>query len=245
MPYIDAWGRTESSGSLPERAFNNFLNPSYVSKETVTATDRELQRLKDAGQDGVFPQRVRQSEKVDGKYLSQAEYEKYARTTGQTSYDMVSSLIDSPAYQAMDDEEKANAVELAYRYARAVGKEAVSDYEPEAWISLARAAKKELGLSAAEYLMLYQKHGSAVNSDDIRSAYNAGISPYDFLDYKFGTKGIEADKDKNGESISGSKKKKIVSEIDSQDLTAKEKDFLYLMEGYSGKELRSMPWNRR
>ncbi|MFR1051077.1 MAG: hypothetical protein ACLSE7_05075 [Lachnospirales bacterium] len=98
MPYIDAWGRTESGGSLPERAFNNFLNPSYVSKETVTAADRELQRLKDAGQDGVFPQRVRQSEKVDGKYLSQAEYEKYARTTGQTSYDMVSSLIDSPAY---------------------------------------------------------------------------------------------------------------------------------------------------
>lgn len=66
MPYIDAWGRTESSGSLPERAFNNFPNPSYVSKETVTAADRELQRLKDAGQDGVFPQRVSQSEKVDG-----------------------------------------------------------------------------------------------------------------------------------------------------------------------------------
>lgn len=66
MPYIDAWGRTESSGSLPERAFNNFPNPSYVSKETVTAADRELQRLKDAGQDGVFPQRVSQSEKEDG-----------------------------------------------------------------------------------------------------------------------------------------------------------------------------------
>ena len=66
MPYIDAWGRTERSGSLPERAFNNFPNPSYVSKETVTAADRELQRLKDAGQDGVFPQRVSQSEKVDG-----------------------------------------------------------------------------------------------------------------------------------------------------------------------------------
>ena len=32
----------------------------------MTAADRELQRLKDAGQDGVFPQRVSQSEKVDG-----------------------------------------------------------------------------------------------------------------------------------------------------------------------------------
>ncbi len=194
MPYIDAWGRTESNGSPAERAFNSFLNPSYVSKENVTAADRELQRLKDAGQDGVFPQRVSQSEKVDGKYLSQAQYEKYARTTGQTSYDMVSSLIDSPAYQAMDDEEKANAVELAYRYARAVGKEAVSDYEPEAWISLARAAKKELGLSAAEYLMLYQEYGGALtNGDKVRKAYQSGLEPEKYLEYASGKNSYNAD----------------------------------------------------
>ena len=30
IPYIDAWGRTESNGGPFERAFNNFLNPAYT-----------------------------------------------------------------------------------------------------------------------------------------------------------------------------------------------------------------------
>ena len=187
MPYIDAWGRTESNGTLPERAFNNFLNPSYVSAERETAADRELQRLKDAGHDGVFPQRVSQSEKPGGEYLTQDQYETYAKTVGTTSYDMVSDLISTPEYKAMSDEEKANAVELAYRYAKAVGKEAVSDYEPDAWISLARAAKKELGLSEAEYLMLYQEYGGAlVNGDKVRQAYQSGMEPDKYLEYASG-----------------------------------------------------------
>lgn len=244
MPYIDAWGRTESNGTLPERAFNNFLNPSYVSAERETAADRELQRLKDAGHDGVFPQRVSQSEKPGGEYLTQDQYETYAKTVGTTSYDMVSDLISTPEYKAMSDEEKADAVELAYRYAKAVGKEAVSDYEPDAWISLARAAKKELGLSEAEYLMLYQEYGGAANEDGIREAYQAGIEPEEYLGYRQSTEGLKADKDASGKSVSGSKKEKIIQAIQGTGLSAAEKDWLYRSAGYAESGLSGTPWHR-
>ena len=30
IPYIDAWGRAESTGGLAENAFNNLINPSYT-----------------------------------------------------------------------------------------------------------------------------------------------------------------------------------------------------------------------
>ena len=40
IPYIDAWGRTESTGSTAARAFDNFLNPAYRS--TIEESPMEL-----------------------------------------------------------------------------------------------------------------------------------------------------------------------------------------------------------
>lgn len=39
MPYIDAWGREDSSGPLWLRMANNFLNPAYTSNKQVTPVD--------------------------------------------------------------------------------------------------------------------------------------------------------------------------------------------------------------
>ena len=236
--------------NLALRGLQETLNPGSLNTGSMNKIDAEIYRLyEETGSKAVFPSVSPYKIERNGSEspMTGDERARFQKTQGTTFYDVLSGMLDSEIYRSSSDTERERYFELANKYAKAVATEDVTGgaYDSDAYVELAMSAKKELGLSAAEYLMLYQKHGSAVNSDDIRSAYNAGISPYDFLDYKFGTKGIEADKDKNGESISGSKKKKIVSEIDSQDLTAKEKDFLYLMEGYSGKELRSMPWNRR
>ena len=100
-------------------------------------------------------------------------------------------------------------------------------------MELAQQAKKELGLSEAEYLLLYTKYGGNVlNSDGIRSAYDAGISPEEYGEYKL-------DAAKLGEH---KKKADVVKVIDSQDLSAKEKDELYLLEGYAKSELWKTPW---
>lgn len=135
IPYIDAWGREESTGNLASRAFNNFLNPAYASTEVITEADEELQRLYDAGQAGVFPQRVSQSQKIDGEYLSAEDYQIYATERGQTSLQMVESVIGTKLYQGASDEEKADAVKLSYDYANAVARQAIDpEYEPSSWI---------------------------------------------------------------------------------------------------------------
>lgn len=162
IPYIDAWGRTESSGNVFERAFNNFLNPSYSSKDQTTETDRELQRLYDAGQTGVFPDRTAQSQKVDGEYMTAEEYVQYATTKGQTSYDIVTDMINSDLYQGMTDEEKANAIKKAYQYAGHIAAQEVNpDHESDNYVANAANAQDTLGVSTGEYLLMYQEYGAS------------------------------------------------------------------------------------
>ena len=74
-------------------------------------------------------------------------------------------------------------------------------------------------------------------------AESAGISIDVFLDYKAQTKGLQSDKDANGNSISGSKKKKVLAVIDSLPITSSQKDALYFAEGWSEKTLNEAPWH--
>ena len=57
------------------------------------------------------------------------------------------------------------------------------------------------------------------------------------------TADLEADRDKNGNPIGGSKKEKIVKEINKLPLSRKQKNMLYISRGYSEKDLNSLPWN--
>ena len=57
---------------------------------------------------------------------------------------------------------------------------------------------------------------------------------------------IESDKDKNGESINGTRKPKVIDAINEMDLTPKEKDWLFLREYDSDsakREVRRLAWN--
>jgi hypothetical protein len=114
--YIDAWGRKTNTGSTGEKAVNNFFNPAYVSKNNTTALDTELQRLYDAGQTNVLPERAATSTKVNDEYLTGDEYEQYQTTKGQTSYDILRKAVSTFDYKNMTDEQKAKAVAGAYEY---------------------------------------------------------------------------------------------------------------------------------
>lgn len=174
IPYIDAWGRTESNGGPFERAFNNFLNPAYTSTTNITAADEEIQRLLDAGQTGVVPDRVSQSQKVDGQYLTSDQYVQYATTKGQTSYDIVAEMIGSDLYQDMTDEQKADAIKTAYQYAGHIAAEEVSpSHEADSYVEAAKNAQKDMGISTAEYLLLYDTYGKS-GVDRIKKMMDAG-----------------------------------------------------------------------
>ena len=247
IPYIDGWGRTESSGKLLPRAAENFLAPWYSSQKNVTEADRELQRLLDAGQSGVVAKRTPQNIQVTYKenpedetnqkrYLNAEEYVTYATVKGQTSYDLVMDMINSAEYRSMTDEQKADAIKLAYTYAGHLAAEEVTGgkHESEEYVDLAQAAKKELGLYEAEYLLLCEKYGKGVmNGDGIREAYQNGIALDDYLTYAGALKAVKADKEaKTGKKPSGT------SQVDSarallrdSSLTDKERAVLWSLEG--------------
>jgi len=82
---------------------------------------------------------------------------------------------------------------------------------------------------------------------DIASKYfefgePAGIDLDVFIDFKQQTAGIEGDKDKNGNTIGGNKKAKIMAVIDSLPLTKAQKDALYYASGYKESTIREAPW---
>ena len=143
IPYIDAWGRTQDTGSVAERLFGNFLSPAYSSKNNTTAVDSEIQRLYDAGKNGaydtssinVLPQKAQTSTDVNGKKLSGDEYAQYQTAKGKTSYDILKSIIADSSYKSMSDEEKANVVSDAYSYSNAVAAKAVADKRGEGYSS--------------------------------------------------------------------------------------------------------------
>lgn len=216
IPFIDAWGRTENSGSVVARAFNNFANPAYVSKVSGSKMEDELSRLYEAtGEAKVLPQRAPKSFTVnkENKQLTGEEYVKYATKRGQTSYKIVSELTGLASYKSMSDGDKADAVAKAYEYANIVGKMSVSNYQTDGWAAKAIDTVKKTGVSEAQYIALYLAKG-----------------------------GIESLKDKNGDPISNSEGLQIM-ELVYQQKGLSDKQRAALFEDFGvGKSIRH--WNR-
>lgn len=130
--YIDEWGRTESTGSVIERLFSNFISPGYFSEEQYTALDNEIQRLADStGENSVYPGYAPKSFEVNGetKYLTAEEYQQYATAKGQYSLQYISEFMSSAAYNRLNDGERVSVIENLYKYANAKAKAEVSDYD--------------------------------------------------------------------------------------------------------------------
>ena len=125
IPYIDAWGRTESTGSVGERAANNLLNPAYVSDLQETPVDTEIKRLEQATGENLTPSRAEKVLTVDGEkvFLTADEYVTYATAKGQNDYTFRENLISSESYTGLDDATKVKAMEYAKRYADALARE--------------------------------------------------------------------------------------------------------------------------
>lgn len=216
IPFIDAWGRTENSGGVAARAFNNFANPAYTSKVSGSKMEDELSRLYEAtGETKVLPQRAPKFFTVnkENKQLTGEEYVKYATKRGQTSYKIVSELTGLASYKSMSDGDKADAVAKAYEYANIVGKMSVSNYQTDGWAAKAIDTVKKTGVSEAQYIALYLAKG-----------------------------GIESLKDKNGDTISNSEGLQIM-ELVYQQKGLSDKQRAALFEDFGvGKSIRH--WNR-
>ena len=268
IPYIDAWGREESNGPLVLRAGNNFLNPAYTSSLNVTPVDEEIHRLyTQTGDGGVVPDRPNRYITVNGERvdLSADQYVQYATERGQMQFDMLDKLIDRSAYQRLTDSEKAAVISDVYQYADAVTKAEISDYKPDSWISKVQSS----GVDPANYIlyrtsledgMTLQDKDKAMtaagitgngkarlliaeNPDWADDAKEAGVTQNVFVEYKILTSGLTGDKDAEGNTISGSKKAKVLDAINSMDIDSETKDALYYAAGYAASGIRDTPWH--
>ena len=137
IPYIDAWGRTESTGEVGTRAFNNFLNPAYTSTVDMSAMEEELLRLYEVTGENVFPSRAKKYFNADNQEinLTGEQYVTYAQKKGGEAYKWLTELTQSAAYRNMSNEEKVECIDYIYKAANEVAKaEVVSSYEPTKWV---------------------------------------------------------------------------------------------------------------
>lgn len=213
MPYIDAWGREDSSGPLWLRMANNFLNPAYTSNKQVTPVDEEIQRIYDqTGDASVVPQRPERYITVDGERidLSKEKYEQYATKRGQMQFEMLGNIIDNPTYRSMSDTDKAFVIDSVYEYADKTTKSEISNYELDGWV---------------------------------KTAAQSDLSPEDYILFRAATVDIEGDKDENGKTIPGSKKKKVLNVIDQMNVSDEVKDKYYYAAGYDEDTISDAPWH--
>ena len=216
IPYIDAWGRTEQTGTSAERAFNNFVNPAYTTKIDTSKMEEELLRLYRAtGEAGVLPKRAAKYFTVDGerKDLTAEEYVTYATKKGQNAYKLLRDLTASKQYQKLSDAEKADAVKEVYDLANQTAKASISDYGPESWIQKAVEAQRKYGISQDVYISL-----------------------------KTSTADIQSLKDADGETIANSKGLLIMQEVyKAPGLTDQQRTAMFEYLGV-GKTIRH--WNK-
>ena len=213
IPYIDAWGREESNGSMLPRAFNQFLNPSYTSSNTETPVIRESRRLYElTGESGVVAERPEKEITVDGEkiFLNAGQYVQYATIQGRTQNEILSEILDSSAYQNLDTQKRVSVFEDAYKYADAVGKASVSSFKPEGWVA---------------------------------DLMDSGLPPENYILFRAATVDIEGDKDENGKTIPGSKKKKVLNVIDQMNVSDEVKDKYYYAAGYAEDTISDAPWH--
>ena len=131
-PYIDQWGREEASldgtddsaGGMFLRGAYNMLSPGYVSAENVTPVDEYLQGLYGSTNDShVYPEKASSKITVDSDdyYMTPKEKTEYAKTSGQTAYDLIDELRQNSMFLQLPEDQQSALVQDAYKVAKTAG----------------------------------------------------------------------------------------------------------------------------
>ena len=149
IPYVDAWGNIEENADTEGwNIANQFLFPWYRKEYDKNAILTEVERLYNStGDGGVVLTRPGKNFKIqitdengnpiyDDKGnpktetldLSPDQYVTFAMTRGQIATRIVSDLLESDAYKAMSDADKAKTLKAVYSYATGIGAKTVDDH---------------------------------------------------------------------------------------------------------------------
>lgn len=230
--YTDVWGETQSNGGLGTRILANLFSPGYVSHVEMNDVEAELQRVaKQTGDTSIFPGTAVKDFTVDGKkvYLTMDEYSKYAKVLGEYRREVYMDILLSSAYKKSRNIDRVGILERGEKYAYQFAKSDIleDDNVINKWALYAHDAKKDLGISTADYLYYVDKYGADVTSNNHEKAVEAhrrGMDAGIFFTYAVGRKGSDADGSgglsitEQAESINAAKRKLGLSDKDTETL---------------------------
>lgn len=154
-----------------------------------------------------------------------ASYERYATRLENDLKGKISSYRDE-----FSTDDYNSILSAAYDYATETALEKASggSYDSEKqWINDAQAAE-EMGLDPAEYIKYKQEYGArALAIDKLEEILMSGIDVEKYLEFNRFASEAKADRDANGKSISGSKKRKVVDYLNDSGVTDDEWDYFY------------------
>ena len=131
-PYIDQWGREEASldgtddsaKGIAKRAIYNLGSPGYISSENITPVDEYLQGLYGSTNDShVLPEKASSQITIDSEkyYMTPEEKTEYAKTSGQTAYDLIDELRQNSMFLQLPEDQQSALVQDAYTVAKTAG----------------------------------------------------------------------------------------------------------------------------
>lgn len=229
------------------RAFDALINPSNKRKDTMTKEGEEILRLYNkTGNDDIIPAGLNQKIVFNNNYyqMTRKEYNEYKKSYGDAFEQNVKKIMDTSEYKSASDDEKAEMIAGVMNYAKDKAKDEYLTKQGVDYSKTTKTGEKSKYLSdkvdaltnddftIADYYIYKTYASNLINGkeQDIRNRLNTinafGIDYQTYSKYMKDIKEIKGDTDKNGKTISNSRKKKVYEYINSLDLTSEQKKLL-------------------
>lgn len=178
--YIDQWGREtqnldgtdDSASGVALRGLYNFASPGYYNAKNVTPVDEYIQELYGNTNDkNVLPTKASNYLTVDSQrtYMTPEEKTEYAKTSGQTAYDIIDSLRQNDMFLKLPEDQQSALVQEAYSVAKTVGGVAAVGDGVSGTNSKAYEAYQQGGVPTLESYLL-AKNATDIARDEKREA---------------------------------------------------------------------------
>lgn len=173
--------KNDASKGIVGRAYNSFINPFNTSREYSNEVTDEIDRLYAALQDtDVLPTAAGNSISYGGeKYkFTSAEKQEFQRIEGESNMELLTSLVNSSAYDGLSDEEKMDVIKSVYDYSSDKAKRTYLDAQgveygeddnlPKWPATIDSLVEQGIDIGSA---LIYRKHLTAMNNKDEQVYY--------------------------------------------------------------------------
>lgn len=181
----DTWGNeVKRQDTIGEAAFANLLNPGQFGNKSITPLDDEVQRLyEETGNKAVFPQKAPYYEKINKENIkfTNKEVSEYQKRMGQMSYDIASAFMNSPAYENIPDDVKAETLGNIYGLSKAIAKSELFGYDVKNsdYNKAYNFYEKRGAEGVADYYTIKNMAEGSKTADVVKSIDNMDISTED------------------------------------------------------------------